>query len=484
MGVKSVVIHASMGKTPARDETPAPARPDSPAWDGARRAREELDPGTTVTQATASIPHRRGTGRALLLASCCLLAVAVAGCGQPGPVAAPAEPEVAGEELDAPAPDPTRTVDRPRVVSDLPLSGSARAQALTMVQAIDMAFEQAGRRVGGRPIDYESMDGSSQAGEWDEETCIENITRAVEDPSVVAVIGPFNSGCARVQVPVANEAGLAMVSPATTAVGLTRASGIPGEPDRYYPSGVRTFLRVAVTDDVQARGAVAWARGPLGHETAYVIHDREAYGRGLAAQFRTAAAAAGLRVVGFESIDRSARNQRELATRVRESGADLLYFAGVFGNGAGQLVRDVRRSGSEVAIMGPDGIFDDAFIEAAGDAADGVHATFGGVPPEKLTGTGQAFIREFSERHGPPSAYTAAAYDAARVVLRAVTACADDGAVSRACVAEELFAIRDFDGAIGTFSFTDTGDVDLARLSGFQVRAGQWAFVRTLDADV
>ncbi|MCW2920407.1 MAG: Extracellular ligand-binding receptor [Thermoleophilia bacterium] len=367
------------------------------------------------------------------------------------------------------------------IASDLPLTGSARAQTESMVQAIEMAIAETNGEAGGIKVTYKSLDdATAQAGKWDEAKCADNMNTLAQDPKVVVVIGPMNSGCAQVQIKTANTAGLAIVSPAATAVGLTKAGGDPGEPDKYYPNGTRNFLRVVLADDMQAKAAATWAK-ELGAKKVFVLNDKETYGKGLGDQFEGAAEELGLDVVGNEGIDPLASNYRPLIPKITSKGAELVFFGGITQNNAGQILKDLRAADKDIFFMGPDGIFEDAFVEAAGEAGEGALATFGGVPPEKLEGKGKEFVASFTKQHGAPQAYTAYAYDATGISIAAIARCAEGDGVTRACVLKELFATKDHEGALGSFSMTETGDSTLSVLSGVKVTKGAWAFDRTID---
>ncbi|MCW2928979.1 MAG: ABC-type branched-chain amino acid transport system periplasmic component [Thermoleophilia bacterium] len=367
------------------------------------------------------------------------------------------------------------------IASDLPLTGSARAQTESMVKAIEMAIAESNGKAGGVKITYKSLDdATAQAGKWDEAKCADNMNTLAQDPKVVVVIGPMNSGCAQVQIKTANTAGLAIVSPAATAVGLTKAGGDPGEPDKYYPNGTRNFLRVVLADDMQAKAAATWAK-ELGISKAFVLHDKETYGKGLADQFEGAAEDLGIEVAGNEGIDPLASNYRPLIPKITKSGAKLVFFGGITQNNAGQVLKDLRAASKDTVFMGPDGIFEEAFVEAAGESGEGALATFGGVPPEKLEGKGKEFVAKYTKAHGAPQAYTAYAYDATGMSIAAIARCADGAGVTRKCVLEELFKTKDHEGALGSFSMTETGDSTLSVLSGVKVKNGAWGFDRTID---
>ncbi|HEX2097982.1 MAG TPA: branched-chain amino acid ABC transporter substrate-binding protein, partial [Rubrobacteraceae bacterium] len=221
------------------------------------------------------------------------------------------------------------------IVSDLPLQGSARARQETIANAITLALEERNYMAGEVQIEYVSQDdATAQAGKWDEARCAENAQSAAQNEEVVGWIGPYNSGCAAIEIPILNQAGLAMVSHGNTAVGLTKPSGEPGEPEQYYPTGNRNYTRVIVTDDKQARAAASWMR-EQGIQTVYLLDDRETFGVGLADQLQRSAEASGIQVLGREGIDGSAPNYRSLMERIAPLQPDAIYFAGVTDNNAG-----------------------------------------------------------------------------------------------------------------------------------------------------
>src|SRR5215210_2134680 len=264
------------------------------------------------------------------------------------------------------------------IVSDLPLQGSARARQETIANAITLALEERNYMAGDVQIEYISQDdATAQAGKWDEARCAENAQSAAQNEDVVGWIWPYNAGCAAIEIPILNQAGLAMVSHGNTAVGLTKPSGEPGEPERYYPTGTRNYTRVIVADDKQGRAGAVWMRDE-GVQGVYILDDQETYGKGIADQFQQNAEELGIQVLGRESIDPNAANYRALMGRIAQLNPNAVYFGGVTPNNVGQLVNDkvgAGMSNEDVIFMGADGILEEAFIEAAGDAGEGVYTT-------------------------------------------------------------------------------------------------------------
>ena len=157
------------------------------------------------------------------------------------------------------------------LASDLPLQGSSRAQNTQIVAAIKYALEKANYKAGDYNIAYQSCDdATAQAGSWDSGKCSANANAYAGNDGVIGVIGTFNSGCAAIEIPVLNQApngGIPMLSPANTYVCLTAAapSCDSTEPDKYYPSGSRNYLRVVANDAYQGSADAEFAQS-LGRE--------------------------------------------------------------------------------------------------------------------------------------------------------------------------------------------------------------------------
>lgn len=367
-----------------------------------------------------------------------------------------------------------------KIVSSLPRTGSANAQSTSMVNGIRMAIEELGGIVAGYTILYEDWDDASpQRGSWDPALEAANADRAIKDPDVVVYIGTFNSGAAKISIPKLNQAGLVMVSPANTYPGLTKpGKGESNEPDIYRPSGRPNFFRVVPADDLQGTMGAEWAK-KMNAATAFIVHDRELYGKGITDVFRTRAEQIGIRVVGVEGIDVRAANYKALATKIKALNPDLVYFGGVTQSNAGQFAKDLRASGFPGKLMIPDGCVETAFIQSTGpENCIETYATFGGLPADQLTGKGAEFVRRYREKYQiEPEAYAVYGYEAARVALDAI---ARAGKKDRLAILDAVAATRDFEGVLGRWSFDPNGDTTLTTMSGLVIRDGKFQFVETL----
>lgn len=369
-----------------------------------------------------------------------------------------------------------------KLVSSLPRTGSANAQTTSMVNAIRMAIDEAGGKVGDFTIVYEDWDDASpERGQWDPAVEAANADRAIKDPDVMAYIGTYNSGAAKISMPKLNQAGLLMISPAATWPGLTKPGiGEPNEPKVYRPSNKVTFFRVCSSDDVQGFVAAKWAK-ELGVSKVFIVHDGELYGKGIASVFRKNAPALGLQVVGWEQIDTKASNYRSLAIKMKQLDPDLVYFGGTTQTNAGQLAKDIRNAGLKAKYMVPDGCFEQAFLTAAGkENLEGMtYITFGGVPPSQLKGKGQQFYENYKKRFNQePEGYAVYAYEATNVVLDAIRRA---GKKDRMAIIDAMAATKDYPGALGTWSFDANGDTTLQQMSGNVVRNGEFVLEKLLE---
>jgi branched-chain amino acid transport system substrate-binding protein len=311
--------------------------------------------------------------------------------------------------------------------------GGGEASGPTATIVSDLPLEQRDYMAGDVRINYVSQDdATAQDGKWTEARCAENAQSAAQNEEIVGWIGPYNSGCAAVEIPILNQAGLAMVSHGNTAVGLTKPGGDPDEPEKYYPTGQRNYARVIVADDKQGRGGAVWMRDE-GVQRVYILDDRETYGKGIADQFEQNAQQLGIQVLGHEGIDGSAPNYRALMQKIAQLNPDAIYFGGITDNNAAQLINDkvgAGMSNRDVIFMGPDGILEEAFAKAAGDAGEGVYATFAGLPASELPGKGQDFVQNKGPTT-PTGRSPAMAWSGRCSPPRTTTACLALGASTR-----------------------------------------------------
>ena len=323
----------------------------------------------------------------LLLAATTIASVSV--CGIPSGINTALA--ATGDSANAP------TSGRIKIVSSLPRTGSAKLQTDTMVNGIKLALDDAGHKVGDFTIEYQDMDDATAAtGDWTPDAEGNNARQAANDPDVMVYIGPYNSGAAKVSMPILNRAGLLMISPANTSVGLTKPGlGEADEPNIYRPTGKKNYTRVVPADDLQGSCAAEWAKD-MGVKTVYILDDNSVYGKGIAEMFKQRCGELEIEVLGHDSIDAKAQEFRSKMTSIKALNPDLIYYGGTTQTKGGQICKDMVAAGLTCKLMVPDGCMENAFIQAAGpENAEGrVYVTFGGVLPRKSNRQRQRICRK------------------------------------------------------------------------------------------
>ena len=193
-------------------------------------------------------------------------------------------------------------------------SGDDRAQTLQMVHAIRFVLAAGGlqgRQVP-RPLRVARRRDRLRAASGTRDAARRNARSYAADPTIVGVIGTYNSGCAAIEIPILNRVALAMVSPGNTYAGLTKAAigNDFGEPASYYPAGGRNYTRVVPSDDNEGRIGAAYMKRTLHATKVFVLNDRSDYGRLTASTFEDEAKQLGLRIVGPRRLGPAAQELR------------------------------------------------------------------------------------------------------------------------------------------------------------------------------
>jgi branched-chain amino acid transport system substrate-binding protein len=359
------------------------------------------------------------------------------------------------------------------IPSDLPLQGAIRHQTVEISRAMIWALAEKGWKAGSYKIGYQSCDDSTaQTGGWDTAKCATNAHLYANNRSVIGVLGTFNSGCAKIEVPVLNRASLAMVSPANTNPGLTKKWDV-GEPQKYYPTGTRNYARVVATDDIQGPADALWSQS-LGFKKVFVLNDKQTYGFGVATTYRAAAKKLGIKVVGFQGWDAKASSYEALATSIKASGAQAVFLGGIACNNGAKLMQDIKSVNPKIQLQMPDGFSDPG---ANGAVGNGAYISVAGEPPKALTGQGATFVKSFGKQIGTtPNPYAAYGAQAMLVMLQAVAA----GGGQRATTTKSIFGINITNGILGNFTINATGDTNLTPITIYKQAGKNLNPVKTL----
>jgi len=377
------------------------------------------------------------------------------------------------------------------ISSDLPLQGSSKDASTATNNAIRLYLEQVGNKAGEHTIKFKAYDDSTAAkGAWDDATCAKNAQDHVANAEEVAVMGTYNSGCAKIILPVLNqdpEGPMLMVSHANTNPGLSK-KWEPGEPDKYYPTGKRNYARVITTDEYQGTADSTYMAKDLGKKRCFVLNDNDTYGKGVAQSFVDNAPKVGLTILGNQSFDRKQPNYDSLFQSIKSKNPDCIFIGGIYDNNGGQLVKDkvkVLGDNSRVVLMGPDGY--SGYPDLQKDPnADGMYISFAGLDTTSLRKNGGAaakFLDAYKKKYGadPATSYALYGVAAVQVILEAIAK--SDG--TRKSVTDAVFggsgiSIPADKSVIGKEIEIDpkTGDTNNIDISILQMKGGKETFVK------
>lgn len=394
-----------------------------------------------------------------------------------------------GNAQSAPVADPFT------IYSSLPLQGDSRPQSEDIVRAMQMALEDYGGKAGDHAITYVSLDDAPPDGfSWEPEVVEANARRAAGDSQAIAYLGEFNSFASAFSIPILNEAGLLQVSPSNTYVGLTRSEGaIEGDPDRFYPTGKRTYGRVIPADHLQAAAVVAYMKDE-GCTNAYILNSMEFPPAGLADLVERIGNERGLEMLGNDAFEPLAPNWRAVARTVKDAGVECVFYGGFAGpwsgrpgasvGSAAQLFKAIAASSPEIKLFGADYLAESVFTNTLGPKLEQrVFLTNPTLDQAFYPPEGQRFFADFRSRYGrDPEPYAIYGYEAMSVVLDAIANANGAGtdAAGRQAVVDAFFATTGRTSVLGTYDIDQYGDTTLPDYGGFRVEDGELVFDRVI----
>lgn len=365
--------------------------------------------------------------------------------------------------------------------ADFPTSGLDAAANIPTQNAVVLAVEDENKRglPGGYTVRLDTLD-DSVGGVHNPGQGALNIQTFVADPSVLAVVGPGNSNVARAEIPVANAATLAIISPSSTSISLTDDASGARELRQTHPD-TRTFFRTVMRDDMQGQADATFAYHALGARRVYVIDDNESYGKGLADVFVPAFRKLGGAVIDRAHLFKGQQDFISLLTSVASTKPDLIFYGGVVSTGGAQLRRQMLKLGIPAKFMGGDGLKDPGYILAAGAAADGTY-TSEGAPELSRLPSARSFLSEYAARFPNQllGTYSANGYAATQAEIEAIRSLmSSNGGVppTRAQVVRAIATSTVSDTPIGPVAFDRNGDITTPVVSMWIVRDGKYVFL-------
>ena len=370
--------------------------------------------------------------------------------------------------------------DRPIIIGiSAPLTGpdklGGEADRDAAIAGIDAWKAENGDTIGGHEIEVRAEDdGCTEA-----DITVQAAERLLRTEGLVGMLGPDCSAGAALAIPLYAEAGIVSISGSATQTSLTEGQ-----------SGDGFFFRTAYNNALQGNLIAAFTSVQLQAQDVYLVDDAEAYGQDLASAIEQGLTDLGISVTRA-TVERGAVDFSDVAAEIAAANPDFVAFAG-FNPEVGLLYRQLRDAGYE----GPFGAGDaaasiESFIDPVGEqAAEGVY--FSGCPFPLA----ESFREELEALGGEDveaSAFLAHLADAARVLLDAVAAVAneeDDGSLTiDPAELRDAVAATSIDGGLsGDISFDDAGDratdeTDLAEQArdlgwtGCQVQDGQFEVI-------
>ena len=384
---------------------------------------------------------------ALVLAAC----GGGGGGGEPGAGSAPtqrAEPTQAPftppANAELPAGDGQgRCAGNPSIAYVGTIAGANAGLGIAIKQAVELAIEQHNEANAGCQVTYKEFDtgGSPQ-------TALAPTVAAINDPTILGVVGLPFSGESEAVGPALTEAGLVSVTPSATRPDLTT-------------KGWTHFFRGLGNDAVQGPAAARFISDTLGAQNVCVIRDDSAYGQGLATELTNAL---GDRAACQEEVKTGQREFSAAIGTIEAANPDAIFYAGYYDEGA-PFAQQLRDAGVEAALVVPDGVKDPIFVQNAGEASNGVYMTCPCLPGDVFPEFQEAYRARWNV---DPQTYSAEAYDATTILLRGL----DQGISDRAALLQH---VRNYQGQGLTkaFAWNAQGELNETPVWSYVVRDGQ-----------
>jgi branched-chain amino acid transport system substrate-binding protein len=411
--------------------------------------------------------------RSLVVAgSVCALALGASACGSSKKSGSSAE--ITGSTLT--------------IYSSMPLQGAAGPQNQAAVNGAKLALKQAGGSVGKYRINYVPLDSSTAAaGKADDATTKSNAFKAVSDKTTIGYIGEYNSGSTKISLPILNKGGIAQVSHANTNPGLTtnKPGSQPGEPDKFYPTGKRTYARVVPMDVIQGAAIASVAKGD-GCKSVHIWNAQTPYSTGLAENVSLTAKKLGMTVEGNDGIDPKAANYRSAAQAIK---ADCFVFTGEVENNGVQAYKDVSAAHPKDKLYGGDGVVTKAFADPKTGLPANIGAKFQGTiatldPCCPANPAGKKFVADYDKEYNTtnPDPYAIYGYESMALLLDSIKRAEAAGKITRKAVVDQLFKTKDRQSVLGTYSIDSNGDTTLTDYGLYSIVGGKLKFDRAIKA--
>jgi branched-chain amino acid transport system substrate-binding protein len=373
------------------------------------------------------------------------------------------------------------------IASDLPTSGYPGTFNLPLQHAIQLAIDQH-PTIAGFKLGYLAQD-DALAGISMPEKGIQNIERMIADPRVLAMVGPYQSNVAFAEIPPANEAHLAMVSPSNTNLCLTRAA-VPcnPQPAELRAGGPNNYFRTAAPDPVQGRAMARFASRTLKVKRVAAFTEYGAFEALTVASFEDEFVRDGGQLVLQQNLAPGTTDFTPFLAEARSRGAEAIYAATQYDVCSARFqMKGVFPNASY--FLGMDGItvWSDC-ISKAGDNSEGMYASVSDVDATRSSDPStKKVVEAYGRAYGAASLdvrYTFAAYDCTLILISAISQAvsANGGRIPTRQQVVDVLDHSHFTGVTGSYSFDSNGDALSPLMAIYAVQGGKWTYLQQIDA--
>ncbi len=330
------------------------------------------------------------------------------------------------------------------------LTGADGTFGSTMIQGAQLAVEEWNARGGvlGKQIVSVARDDEGKP-----EKAV-TVAQELASQGVGAVVGHFNSGCSIPASSIYSQYGIVQITPSSTNPELTNR-------------GLETVFRNVGRDDQQGAIAGLFMRQKLGMKKIAVLHDKLAFGEGIAREVKRSFEGVGGEVIVFDGMSSTELDFRANIAAIKASGAEGIFWGGMYSQ-AGPLFNQLRQAGLEIPFVAADGSYSQPLIDTVGANPSKLYLTYG--PDYTKLAAAQPFLAKYHQRYGQEGAYSVYAYDAVNILLTAIT---DAQTTDAKAVAQKL-RTRAFETCLGTVEFDSRGDLKKANFIPWTVRDGRF----------
>ncbi len=321
--------------------------------------------------------------------------------------------------------------------------------------AVDEWNNKGGVTVGGKKMKVEILWGDDR---HDPREGV-SIAHKFINSGVIGVVGHFNSSVSIPASTVYAEAGVVMITPASTNPKLTE-------------QGFKNVFRVCGRDDQQGLVAADFIVDKLKKKRVVILHDKTTYGQGLANETKRFLEKRGVKPVFYSGIVQGDKDYTPVLTAAKQKNPEVVYFGGIHPE-AILLVKQMReRLGMDAIFMSGDGVFVDEFYKIAGKAAEGSYLSF--TPDQTKIPEAKRVIKRHRDRFGKEvGAYTIYSYVAANLILSSIE---EIGSRDGSKIAAHLRS-RAWKTALGKIQFDSKGDVLESPYVFWKVKGGKFVQV-------